>query len=504
MKKHLLLSILLLFTLKSTAKLTASDHQKQTVDSLLVKSMEFAKRGDLVTYIEIAIKAFHLANAADYDEGKAKSGSYIAEGLMAAGLFKEGLKQLDFIETTNYYKNEIFIQSEVQRLRGRAYGELKLNQQALRAFRLQQGLIKKLTGEKQIKSYQFNYESLSVVFLRMGQLDSMQKYTELQLKNLRVFQEKDAAMRYQIVYENLGRLYIERGDFAKAQQCLDKSLELMKKYKIPVVMNTYGTLGLLEKKRGNFKKAAAFYEESLAKKRAAGSRIGMKNSYRELADFYRTTNLDKGKADRYEMAFSRLNDSLENENRAVVDQVLNLILKLKDQESENKVSKSVKLSIVALVSLVIAITFFVWRARRNRKILGQKELALQETEIVNRELTEQIGENKFNNLIDLAKSNNPEFLTLFTELYPEFIQALKSLDPKIRTTELEFCAMAFLNFSTKNISEYTYVTIRAVQVRKNRLRKKLEIPSDADFNNWMRGLADMSKQTAGLPLSFPE
>jgi len=48
--------------------------------------------------------------------------------------------------------------------------------------------------------------------------------------------------------------------------------------------------------------------------------------------------------------------------------------------------------------------------------------------------------------------------------------------------------MAFLNFSTKNIAEYTYVTIRTVQIRKNRLRKKFEIPSDEDFNNWMREL----------------
>ncbi|MCW2263034.1 MULTISPECIES: tetratricopeptide repeat protein [Sphingobacterium] len=486
MRKQLLFFILLLFTFKAIA----GDDKKQEIDSLLAKSMEFASRGDLVTYIETAIKALNLANVANYDEGKAKSGSYIAEGLVTVGLFKEGLKQLDRIEATDFYKNETFMQSEVHRLRGRAYGGLMLHQQAIREFRLQQEVIKRLTGEIKVKSYQFNYENLSAAFRRMGQLDSMQKYTELQLENLKVFEEKDAAMRYQIVYENLGSLYVQKGDLVKAQQYLDKSLELMKKYKIPVVLNTYGALGLLEKQRKNFKKAAAFYEESLVKKRAAGSRIGMKNSYRELADFYRTNNLDKAKADHYEMAFSRLNDSLENENRQVVDQVLNQILKLKDQESDAKVSKSVTISIIALVVLTIAVTFFVRRSRHNRKVLGQKEEALQETETINKELTEQIGENKFNNLNELAKSNNPEFLTLFTELYPEFIQALKSRDSNLRSTELEFCAMAFLNFSTKNIAEYTFVTVRAVQVRKNRLRKKFEIPSDADFNNWMRGLAE--------------
>ncbi|OOG18028.1 hypothetical protein BWD42_12110 [Sphingobacterium sp. CZ-UAM] len=490
MKKQLLFLILILFTLKAVA----GDGRKQEVDSLLAKSMEFGGKGDLVTYIEMAIKALNLASAVNYDVGKAKSGSYIAEGLITVGLFKEGLKQLDRIETTDFYKNEIFMQSEVHRLRGRAYGGLMLYQQALRELRMQQGLIRKLTGEKQIKSYQFNYENLAVVFQRLGQLDSMQKYTELQLDNLKVFAEKDAAMRYQIVYENLGKLYVQKGELAKAQLYLDKSLALIEKYKIPIVLNTYGVLGSLEEKRGNLKKAAAFYEESLKKKRVAGSRIGIKSSYRELADFYRKNNLDKARADHYEMAFSRLNDSLENENRQVVDQVLNQILQLKDQESETKVSKVATIAILVLVLLVGAISFFIWRTRHNRKALLQKEEALQETESVNRELTEQIGENKFNTLVELAKSNNPEFLTLFTELYPQFIQALKSRDSNLRSTELEFCAMAFLNFSTKNIAEYTFVTVRAVQVRKNRLRKKFDIPSDADFNNWMRGLVDTSEQ----------
>ena len=452
----------------------------------MVKSMEYARAGQLLPYLEIAIKALNLAHATGNDEGQAKSGSYVAEGLVTAGLFKEGLKQLDRIETTNYYKNEIFMQSEVHRMRGRAYGGLKLYQQAIREFRLQQGLIKKLTGERRIKALQFNYENLSVVFEYLDQVDSVQKYVELQLDNLKVFEEKDASMRYQIVYENLGKLYVEKGDLVKAQQYIDKSLALVSKYKIPVVYNLYTSIAILEKKKGNLKKAAEFYEKSLENKRKVGNREGIRISYRTLADFYRENNLGKAKADQYEMAFSRLNDSLENENRAVIDQVLNQILKLKEDESDTKVSKLVTISAIAVTLLVAAILFFIWRFRHNRRVLDEKDEALQETETINRDLTEQIGENKFNSLIELAKSNNPEFLILFTELYPQFVQALKTIEPNLRSTELEFCAMAFLNFSTKNIAEYTFVTIRAVQIRKNRLRKKLKIPSDVDFNNWMR------------------
>lgn len=486
MKRQFLLFILCLLTLKTFA----NDGKKQEVDSLLKKTKELIDAGQLLPHLETAIEALNISNAANYDDGKAKSRFYIAEGLVNLGLFKEGLKHLELIKHTNHYKEKILMQSEVHRVLGRAYGGLNLYQQAVREFRLQLGLIKNLTGLKQKLSYQFTYENLSVVFDHLKQLDSVEKYSLLQLQNLRDFDERKEPMRYLIVYDNLGQLYVNKGDFSNAQRYLDKSIALVEKYNIPIIFNTMQLFGNLELAKGNYKQAAVFYEKSLANKRKIGIRNGIKNSYRQLADCYREGNLDKAKADEYEMAFSRLNDSLEWENRQVVDQVLNQILKLKDEESATKVSKSVRISIVILIVLIIAVTFFVWRVRHNRKLLGQKEEALQETETINRELTEQIGENKFNNLIELAKSNNPEFLTLFAELYPQFIQALKTLDPNIRTTELEFCAMAFLNFSTKNIAEYTFVTVRAVQVRKNRLRKKLEIPSDADFNTWMRGLAE--------------
>jgi len=36
--------------------------------------------------------------------------------------------------------------------------------------------------------------------------------------------------------------------------------------------------------------------------------------------------------------------------------------------------------------------------------------------------------------------------------------------------------MAYLNFSTKDIAEYTFVTIRAVEKRKSRLRKNTISP----------------------------
>ena len=65
---------------------------------------------------------------------------------------------------------------------------------------------------------------------------------------------------------------------------------------------------------------------------------------------------------------------------------------------------------------------------------------------------------------------------------------MRNLNPSVRSSELYFCALAYLNFSTKDIADFTFVTIRAVQVRKNRMRKKYNIPSEVNFNEWFRNL----------------
>ncbi|MDE5491087.1 hypothetical protein KRE48_01985 [Elizabethkingia meningoseptica] len=140
----------------------------------------------------------------------------------------------------------------------------------------------------------------------------------------------------------------------------------------------------------------------------------------------------------------------------------------------------------AILLSCLGILFLSARIRLSRHVVKKR----LDREVKNDFPVPYIEESKFTHLIMLAKSNNPEFLILFKELYPQFIYGLKKLDPKIKSSQLSFCAMAYLNFSSKDISEYTFVTLRAVQIRKNRLRKKYNIPSDEDFNSWMRRLCE--------------
>lgn len=87
-------------------------------------------------------------------------------------------------------------------------------------------------------------------------------------------------------------------------------------------------------------------------------------------------------------------------------------------------------------------------------------------------------------IIRLAKENSPRLLSKFKNLYPDFFDKLAAIQINLQNSELIFCIYLKLNLTTKEIATYTFVTPKAIQNRKNRIRKKLDIPSSADIYKW--------------------
>lgn len=87
-------------------------------------------------------------------------------------------------------------------------------------------------------------------------------------------------------------------------------------------------------------------------------------------------------------------------------------------------------------------------------------------------------------IIRLAKENSPRLLSKFKILYPEFFEKLSQIQSNLQNSELIFCIYLKLNLTTKEIATYTFVTPKAVQNRKNRIRKKLSIASKVDIYKW--------------------
>ncbi len=91
-------------------------------------------------------------------------------------------------------------------------------------------------------------------------------------------------------------------------------------------------------------------------------------------------------------------------------------------------------------------------------------------------------------IVQLAVSNNPAFLVKFNEYDPAFCKKLLELAPNMVAAEIEFCVLLRLNFETKEIARYTKISVRAVEGKKYRIRRKLNIPSDQDINIWMTNI----------------
>ena len=91
-------------------------------------------------------------------------------------------------------------------------------------------------------------------------------------------------------------------------------------------------------------------------------------------------------------------------------------------------------------------------------------------------------------IIQMGIANDPAFLVHFNKCEQEFIKKITTIAPTIIASELKFCALLRLNFETKEIARYTGLSVRAVEGKKYRLRKKLGVLSEEDLNVWMASL----------------
>jgi DNA-binding NarL/FixJ family response regulator len=96
----------------------------------------------------------------------------------------------------------------------------------------------------------------------------------------------------------------------------------------------------------------------------------------------------------------------------------------------------------------------------------------------------------FDEIINLAKENHPNFYTRFQEVYPDFQRKILEINSTLQNSELILLAYIYLNFETKEIADYLFKSPKTIQNRKHNLRKKLQIPSSIDFYVWLRTIEE--------------
>ncbi|SDI89118.1 tetratricopeptide repeat protein [Chryseobacterium jejuense] len=293
-------------------------------------------------------------------------------------------------------------------------------------------------------------------------------------------------------FPNEPKIYVRIAEqFLSKKQHLDSVEYYLNKASVLAVeknssLHTYGAIatrrGNLYTLKKDYPKALEYYQESLPIYLKINRGADIIDTYKKIYQTYLALN-DIPKANEYLAKYTQLNDSIHSgERKAVASVVNNLAI---EQEKERK---NLYIMIVAFAGIAVGsiVTIFMIRKRNKRrdrlfeeqkKIIGEK---IMEADQLKKKVDTSINE-----LSKMATSNDPFFISKFKEMYPEFHEKLISQYPELTNHDIKFIAYLRLNLTNKEIGQCGNVTVRAVETKKYRLKKKLELPSDMDLGTWV-------------------
>ena len=283
-------------------------------------------------------------------------------------------------------------------------------------------------------------------------------------------------------YGNIGLQYLSI-DLDSAAYYFNKSLSLqdtilIKNYNV----SNYVGLGEVYNKKGEYKKSIEYLKKAEELNLKVEDSYYMTSIYDLLQDSYKKIG-NTNEHNKYKVLYL---ENLQKENSKKLNGVNTLVNEVKKESqdviADNRKKTYLIISFAILTSLSV-ILFLNFQQNFRRKQLEKEEI--QKTLVLKEKQLENL-ETKVSDLLhevmNLAKENSEKFYPRFLDLYPDFEKRLLGISPKLTKSELEFCALLKLNFSSKEIANYTFISVRTVQNKKYRLRSKLNIPNTTDTN----------------------
>ncbi|AKK74678.1 hypothetical protein OK18_20540 [Chryseobacterium gallinarum] len=407
-----------------------------------------------------------------YVPGEIKGYINIAHALSGINRNKESLQFLDFARKKLSKYDDAELEAHMNHVYGINYFSLGLHKRALQRFNKALEAAKRISNEKEKQSVQYSvYDWKRSCFGFLGLVDS-------------VYSNEKKCMKspMPMLYITIANRHFKNGNIDSAEYYINKANQLLLIKNIPVegkanVLRAYGKLNI-EKKEYN--KSLQYLLESLAITQRSGFRKRTLETYKLLATAYKHLN-NMQKENEYLMKYSRLNDSLRENERVALNTSVEDILTSQEEifaaSSQNFYYGFAGIILVSTVIILVINNVHKVRYKKQDKMLSEKKL---ETDILRRKL-----ENLYEEVVQLAIKSDPSFIHKFREAYSDFYNNLTKENPALTANDILFCAYIKLNFSNKEIAEYAHLSIRTVESKKYRLKKKLGISSESDFNKWI-------------------
>lgn len=447
-------------------------------------------------------KASSFSKKINFQNGAIESDLKIARTLNNLGFYKDSFKYLDSIEKkyTDQISERPEFKYQIIEITGLNYLKYDFKREAVVEFRKLPPLVnlsfKENTARLNAKirtnvliasCYEFVNNDTAYHYMRKAESIIKSERLDRTLDIPKIFQRNVLS-----VYRNLAdyQQYFSK-NLDSAYYYSDKVLALGEYIKSPYMYIYYRQRAQILHSDKKHKQSLVFCRRSLKIIKEKAVKEDLIDVYKLMYENY-TSLGDEKNAAFYRAKYVPLKDSLvgtRTEGIIVSSDHMNSKKKMIKSQYKNKDRNFVIVGFFVIIFFIFIIYIVINRKKQKelKENIELKKKKLLEKENETQELKLKVKEG-FEEVVLLAKTNSPEFVTLFISVYPDFYQALLTVYPDINTENLKFCALLRLSFSSKDIATYNFITPRAIQLRKNRLRKKLGISSTEDIYGWLNRL----------------
>lgn len=446
----------------------------------------YKTKGDIEKAVDFNQNALKQYRKNDNQEGIIAVNINLGNLLCTLNQYKESISYLEEAKSEISKTKNPYLYARLYNEFGRDYSLLGLFGKGNENLDKAIGYALKVSNQKKKKhQLYFSYTWKWYNFEYMKKMDSVYS---MQKKCLEIIQEP-------IIYvKAAGRFIDEKKHLDSAEYYLNKAIPLFEKSPADQKALTLLLFGDLYTEKKEYQKALDYYFQSLAISQKMKRRDHIRNGYERISKTFKALN-NQEKADEYYKNYSFLNDSINAGEKRVLHAIVEKLDEEKKQEESNKTRLFI---LICVISAVFAGLLYFLRKAYLKKQKKKDNLIEQKDELIEKkdQLIEKHSQEttqlkkkintKFPQLIKLAKNNDPFFIVRFKEVYPEFYEKLMSQYPDLTDSDLKICAFIRLNLTNKEIGQYENVTLRAVETRKYRLKKKLGIAPETDLIKWIQ------------------
>ena len=484
-------SLLMLFMLLVSHFVFSQKNKTNDIDLYLKEAKKYSESFENIKLLRSAKKANILALKEDNAEQIANSYYLMSLALYNLRTTNESLTAAEKGLHVKSVNNKI-LKARLHDLKAMNYGLLDLYTQSLaecdKVIEILAGLEANVDAAVIISNA---YQNIGIAYYLKSNnsLDSIKKYSKKSFAILKGKPIEKTFTALSVAYLNEGYNQLESKNLDSTKYYFDEISKLKKQYKEKHFYDINYAWGKYYSEKKEYSTALKYYLDAVEEIKSSGFKnsglINFENIYLNISETYGLLG-DSKKEKKYLNIYIQETKNVAYNHKKAIANALEII-KEEDKEAAINIHRK-RLSLIGVISLffaIILLSYYQLYKRKSRKLLFEKEEEILKNEEENQELKQKVNES-FNEVIQLAKSNSPEFLTRFQEIYPEIQEKILAVNSDVSVSELKIAAYIYLGFTIKEIADYTFRSDRTVERVRYTLRKKIGLDRKDSLDLWLK------------------